>query len=210
MLCVADPLPSALRRPLICVSELVVEATSTRANTESSCHLKAHTQKTPSESSGQPGRAGLPTQRFLSHEFVAISSCALLWMVGNFLFSSSSILAGQQAFNCLSVTHYLHVLPRYGCITCAHVCVLLTGWPNFFTEWFTVFCNLIPPPLSANRAYLRHADAIASSKHSVMRKEEFQKHCDRIMSLRDWSNVLEQCNCTGLVSLWFLMLILIC
>lgn len=49
-------------------------------------HLRAHTQKTLSDSSLQPEKAELSTQGFLNHEFAAISSRALLWIIGNFLF----------------------------------------------------------------------------------------------------------------------------
>lgn len=190
---------SALERPLICAKEPVVEVTSTLADIVP-ITWRLTPRKTLSDSSLQPGKAELPTQGFLCHEFVAISSRALLWIVGNFLFSALT-LTGQQSFNWLSTTHYLHTLPRYLVLgaSCLCVCVLMTCWPNFFVEWITLFCQIIPPPLSSNRAYSHYSEAIATNEDGVIRKSGGAwKTQWKILSLRGnlyWSNANVQVWC---------------
>lgn len=175
MLCVADLLPFNFRKaPDLCQWACCLG--HFHSGQHCPCHLKAHTQKNTqwvitAAWKGWITYSGIPKSWVCCYFIMCFALDCRQLPLPSFL-----TLMGQQAFNWPSATHYLHILPRCGCLVCvcarAHVptCVLMTCWPNFFMEWIALFCQIIPPPLSANRACSCCSDATATNKDSVIRK----------------------------------------
>lgn len=174
-------------------------------------HLKAHTQKNTqwfltAAWKGWHTHSGIPKAWVCCWYFITCFALDCRQLP----FLSSLTLMGQQAFNWLSATHYLHILPRYGCIggwVCA--CVYFNDLlAKFLLEWIPLFCQIIPPAPSASRAHLHYPDAILINKDSVIRKSgatwktSWQDHVSEKQSIR------EKCRWAALVSLQFLMLII--